>query len=240
MGAWREPWDDAPFPALSDSELTAIVNKHDLRVALSQIDRLLSTGVVHTVYAVGDMHVLRVPKPIPEAIEDTYTESVAAPVAHAAGVRTPLLHAFDDDRDIVEVPFTIFERWRGAGLTLIGATASDQPELWRALGGDLATLHLNVVECRDPNGWLDDAGRDVNADELLESAVAEGAINADNAKTLAGWFNQLQPAVVDASYRRLPRRFADRRRRHRRGAHLVGSAVLSGLQPAARPRARAW
>ncbi len=59
-----------------------------------------------------------------------------------------------------------------------------------------------VAECPDPNGWLDDAGRDTSAEELLSSAVAEGAINADNARTLQGWFDALQPAVGDAGFRR--------------------------------------
>ena len=48
------------------------------------------------VYALGERYVLCVPKDHPEAIADTYTGSVAAPVAHAAGVRTPALVVFDD------------------------------------------------------------------------------------------------------------------------------------------------
>jgi Ser/Thr protein kinase RdoA (MazF antagonist) len=180
---WRDPWDDAPFPELSAEQLTAIVGRHELGVALDQISRLRSTGVVHTVYALGDAYVLRVPKPIPDATTDTYTESVAAPVARDAGVRTPALIVFDDERDIVEVPYTVFERWDGEGLVDLGS--ADRSDLWRAVGRDLATLHLNVADCPDPNNWLDEAGRSTDIDDLLAAAVAEGAINSDNAHTRA-------------------------------------------------------
>src|SRR5687768_6229527 len=164
MGVWREPWDDAPFPDLTEAELAAIIDRHDLGVGQQQIQRLPSTGVVHTVYGLGDRFVLRVPKPIPDAIGDTLTESVAAPIAHRAGVRTPRLVAFDDDRDILAVPYTVFERWNGAGLVQLG-DAADRVALWHAVGHDLATLHRGVVDCPDPNGWLDDTGRDTSAED---------------------------------------------------------------------------
>jgi aminoglycoside phosphotransferase (APT) family kinase protein len=202
VGVWREPWDDAPFPDLTTTELAAIIAKHELGIALDQVERLPSTGVVHTVYGLGGRYVLRVPKPIPDATGDTYTEAVAAPAAHRSGVRTPRLVVFDDDRDLLDVPFTIFERWKGVGLALITTTASDKPELCHALGHDLATLHLGVAACPDPNGWLDDTGRSTSADELIADAVAEGAINADNARTLQDWFAKLGPAVLDADFRR--------------------------------------
>ena len=73
---------------------------------------LPSTGLANRVYATADV-VLRVATDHPDGVVDARTESVAAPVARAAGVLTPRLIAFDDTRTLVDVPFSLWERVRG-------------------------------------------------------------------------------------------------------------------------------
>lgn len=203
MGVWREPWDDVPFPDLTDEQLTAIAETHGLNVPQPIIRRLPSVGVVNSVYALGERWVLRVPKNLPDATCDTLTESVAVPVACAAGVRTPALAVFDETREIVDVPYTIYERAEGAALTELGSEPRRWDGLWAELGRNLATLHQGVAECPDPLGRLDEQGRTCEFEPLLGAAVDEGAINADNARTLADWFEHLRPAVLAGEgYRR--------------------------------------
>ncbi len=70
---------------------------------------LPATGVANRIYATQKA-ILRVATDHPEAICDARTESVAAPVAHAVGVLTPRLLAFDDSRELLDRPFSLWER----------------------------------------------------------------------------------------------------------------------------------
>ena len=49
-------------------------------------------------------------------IEALYREAIAVPAARQAGVRTPALVVFDDTRDLVSVPYVIYERVHGETL----------------------------------------------------------------------------------------------------------------------------
>src|SRR5262245_10053202 len=109
---------------------------------------MASTGVINAIYALDDTLVLRVPTSHPAALADTLTESVAAPAAHAAGIRTPRLVVFDDSRTIVDVPFTIYERVHGETLGLLDEPA-DIRHAWRGLGREVARMHASVTHCED-------------------------------------------------------------------------------------------
>src|SRR5690349_12465504 len=104
------PLEHAPFLEVTDEQLGAIVARHAISVSGKELHRLDSMGIVHSIYALGDSLVLRVPKAHPHAIADAHTGSVAAPAAVEAGVSTPRLVVFDDSLDIVPVPYSIFER----------------------------------------------------------------------------------------------------------------------------------
>src|SRR3954451_13977304 len=90
--------------------MRAIVDRHGIPVAMEDVHRLDSMGIVHSIYALGEALVLRVPKLHPDAIADAYTGSVAAPAAVRARVSTPRLDVFAESLDIVPVPYSIFER----------------------------------------------------------------------------------------------------------------------------------
>ena len=185
-------YEAAPFPELTSTQVRAIAARHGLDVGADDaaIERLPSTGVINSIWALGDRWVLRVPKPVGEGISDTRTEAVAAPVAHAAGVRTPALVAFDDSGELVDGPYTIYERVHGDTLD---AVARRQPPAALAavledLGTQLARLHRDVTSCPDPRGWLDDAGRFDDHQPLLDKAGEAG-------RWLDDVLTRLQPVV---------------------------------------------
>jgi hypothetical protein len=135
-------------PVLISDPVDAILSRHGVRGPWA---RLPSTGVANRIYATADV-VLRVATDHPEAVPDARTESVAAPVAHAALIRTPRLLAFDDTRDLVDRPYSLWERFHGVSADRLPGCV---PELWRAVGLELARLHDRVRACADPCGWLD-------------------------------------------------------------------------------------
>lgn len=192
-----EPWLGVPFPSPSAEQLNSVLDKHGL--GRRSIEPLASTGVINTIFALGDDLVLRIPKAIDEGLADTYTESVAVPVAHAAGVKTPDLVVFDDDRDIFDVPYTVYERVHAETLT----QASCTPDACRELGRDLAVLHAGVTECPDPFDRLDDPGR-WETPEFAARLARKGFLSPANAAFVENLFTRVEPALVAA---RRSRRF---------------------------------
>lgn len=150
--------EHSPFPDVTDEHLRAIADRHGIIVSGDGIQRLDSMGIVHSIYALGESLVLRVPKDHPYALADAYTGSVAAPAAFSAGVSTPRLVVFDDSREIVPVPFSIFERMHADPFSE-RLTTDPAPQkhwtIWHDLGRQLAILHVNVTSVTDPHGYLD-------------------------------------------------------------------------------------
>src|SRR5262249_15283109 len=120
-----------------------------------------ATGVVNRIYATHDV-VLRVGTHHPESISDARTESVAAPVAHAADILTPRLIAFDDSRTLVDRPFSLWERVYGTPLGLLELSPGQRADAWRQVGRELCRLHQRITACPDPNSYLDTPGRDTD------------------------------------------------------------------------------
>ncbi|WP_309573466.1 aminoglycoside phosphotransferase family protein [Deinococcus sp.] len=142
---------------LTPAELAAFTRKYALS---GPPERVPSVGIVNRVYRAhwsGQVVALRVP--LPGDHEDTLTESVAVPAAVRAGVRTPELLVFDNDRDVLDAPMTIYAWAQGRSLDAFGWVPGD-PRLglaWREAGRELARLHAGVRVVDDPNGWLDTA-----------------------------------------------------------------------------------
>ena len=185
-------WETAPFVELTDAELAAITAEHGLPPVTG---RLPSTGVIHTIYVLGDECVLRVPKRCDEAMKDIRTEVVAVPVARAAGVATPALLVWDDSLDIVDVPFTVIELVPGAPLGARAFDAARDEAVYRDLGRQLATLHTNVTVVEDPNGWLDDDERLDDIGAFVERLVADDRLSSFSAAWVLEVLERLWPAV---------------------------------------------
>jgi len=163
---------------------------------------LSSTGLANRVYATRNV-VLRVATDHPDGVVDARTESVAAPVARAAGILTPRLIAFDDTRTLVERPFSLWERVHGETLGLTNLTRRRMADVWRDVGRELAGLHVRVRECLDPNGYLDAPGREEDLDAVFRPLVDARRVDLDTARRIEGSIAALRPHIgggVDARF----------------------------------------
>jgi aminoglycoside phosphotransferase (APT) family kinase protein len=182
-------WDLVPFPDLSAETLAGICTRHDLPAVTGRLD---SNGAINSIWLLGDELVLRVPKNMDEGWKDTLTESVAAPVAHTSGMRTPALVVFDETLELVDVPYTVYERVRGEA----GGPAA--PAGWRELGREVALLHSAVTGCPDPLDRLDDAGRWTDADALVAFAVNGIGVEGELRRRIEAEVRRVHPAVCEA------------------------------------------
>ena len=157
-------------------------------------ERLTATGLANRIYATRDV-VLRVATDHPDAIVDARTESVAAPVARAAGVLTPRLIAFDDSRIIVDRPFSLWERVHGETLGDCDLPQGARQEVWRAVGQQVARLHDEVRSCPDPNGYLEETARELRLDPVLQQFADMGRGNGDLVREFELLIAELTPFV---------------------------------------------
>lgn len=147
---------------------------------------LPSIGLANLVFATCDV-VLRVATDHPDGVPDARTECVAAPVAHAAGILTPRMIAFDDTRSLIDRPYSLWERVHGETLGLTQLTPAQLAGVWRDVGRELAKLHLRVRECADPQGWLDPPARDQDIDAALKGfSMRAGSTSKEPIESSAG------------------------------------------------------
>jgi aminoglycoside phosphotransferase (APT) family kinase protein len=157
-------------------------------------ERLTSTGVANRVYATRDV-VLRVATDHLDAVVDARTESVAAPVARAAGVLTPRLIAFDDSRTIVDRPFSLWERVHGETLGDWKLGAEARREVWREAGEQVARLHEGVRSCPDPDGYLEDTRRELRLDRVVRRFADCGRGSTELVREIERLIVELTPFV---------------------------------------------
>lgn len=157
---------------------------------------LPSLGLANRIYATHDV-VLRVATDHPDGVADARTESVAAPVARAAGILTPRLIAFDDTRALVDRPFSLWERVHGETLGLATLTPRQRADVWRRAGRELAKLHLRVRKCADPHGFLDQPARDQDVGEILKRLSDAGRVGRDTARRIERMAEELWPRVTE-------------------------------------------
>jgi aminoglycoside phosphotransferase (APT) family kinase protein len=160
-------------------------------------EALPSTGLANHVFATRDV-VLRLATDHPDGVVDARTESVAAPVARAAGILTPRLIAFDDTRTLVERPFSLWERVHGETLGLASMRPRQLAAVWQAVGRELARLHLRIQECADPEGYLDEPGRDQDVGAALQLLVDAKRLDIDAARRIERLAEELRPYSAEA------------------------------------------
>jgi hygromycin-B 7''-O-kinase len=153
-------------------------------------------GIVHSIDALGEELVLRVPKRHPDALADAYTGSVAAPAAVSAGVSAPRLVVFDESCDLVPVPYSIVERMHAEPLSVrLDADPLTHRPIWHELGRQLATLHANVTAVPDPHGYLDPHGRTHDPEQLLTGLERDGYLGDEAAPWVRDVLGRLRPSV---------------------------------------------
>jgi hypothetical protein len=153
---------------------------------------LARTGVANRIYVTADV-VLRVATDHADAVADARTESVAAPVARAAGVLTPRLIAFNDERTLIDRPFSLWERVHGETLGLVDLASHQRQSLWCEVGREIARLHTRVKACPDPNGYLDTPERDTRLDLILQCLIDRGYASAAAAAEIEDLIAELAP-----------------------------------------------
>jgi aminoglycoside phosphotransferase (APT) family kinase protein len=162
---------------------------------------LTATGLANRIYATADV-VLRVATDHPEAVSDAHTESVAAPAAHEAGIRTPRLLAFDDSRTLVDRPFSIWERIHGVPVGGAGLDGHQRTTVWYAIGEEIAELHRRVRVCHDPRGYLDAPGYELDLQPTVARLVEAGAASPELAREIARFLDELAPYMSVANHER--------------------------------------
>jgi aminoglycoside phosphotransferase (APT) family kinase protein len=163
---------------------------------------LPEVGIFNTVFLLGDDLVLRVPRDHPNFIAAARKEAVAAPAARAAGVRTPRLVDFDDGRELLSVPFLVYERVRGEPLGGLDLEPACTPEVWRAVGRDLALVHTRIA-AEGPIAELEIEVLDDDPRLLAEEVAMEGQFTALEARWLTRWLDELAPVALAPGPERL-------------------------------------
>jgi aminoglycoside phosphotransferase (APT) family kinase protein len=161
---------------------------------------LPNRGVGNRIYVTPGV-VLRIAADHPESLEDARTESVAAPIARAAGIMTPRLIAYDDTRQLTDRPFSLWERVFGETLGLVESNSTSRRKTWYAVGEQLALLHSRVRECPDPSGYLDRPERELRLDNLLQKMVSREAEDQGLALEVERLLEELQPGVLSPAAR---------------------------------------
>jgi aminoglycoside phosphotransferase (APT) family kinase protein len=183
--------DLPPFPDLTAEVLDVITTRH----GVASVARLPEVGIFNAVFLLGEDLVLRVPRDHPNFIAAALKEAIAAPAARAAGVHTPRLVDFDDRRDLLPVPFLVYERVRGEPLGGLDLEPACTPEVWRVVGRDLALVHTGIA-AEGPVAELEVEVLDDDPRLLAEDAAAVGQFTGVEARWLTRWLDELAPAAL--------------------------------------------
>jgi len=98
------------------------------------------TGMVNEAWAIGDEYILRI-NLREECDDEAPREAVVVPLVRAAGLRSPELIVFDDSREIVPRPYTIYRRADGVLLGSLDIDPTPLEHLYREIGRQLSLLH---------------------------------------------------------------------------------------------------
>jgi len=176
------------LPPAVEIDLESLRRRHGLR---GPIEQMPDAGIFNTVFAVGRDLILRVPRDDPFFVSTALKETIAVPAARRAGVRTPAIVVADATREIVPVPYAIYERAEGDTLERLAGDPAVEAAVWRELGRDLRRLHgiapdaeLSALACE----------RLPDVRKLLEASTREGHVSAVEERWLAGWLDTLEQA----------------------------------------------
>lgn len=184
-----------PFPEMTDSVLAAITERHGL--GRRPITRLPDIGIFNAIYAVGDDVILRIPRDHPAHVAALSKEIVAVPAARLAGVCTPRIVAFDDSRELLPVPYSLYERVDGETLGQLHRDPAEAAGVWHAVGRDLALLHMGVAREGPVAGLPEIRTRDLR--DRPEQLAGDGYLTPVEARWFSRWLERLAPAALEGS-----------------------------------------
>ncbi len=85
----------------------------------------------------------------------------------------------------------------GETLGLTKLACHQRADAWRGVGRELARLHLRVRECADPDGYLDQPGRDQNIGAVVKRLVDAGRVDTDVARRIEGLTDELRSHIAE-------------------------------------------
>lgn len=157
-----------PHTPVSAEVVQSIIRRHRLRAHSFSLRPWVGGG--SCVYQLGDDFVLKVPHGDAARIGSVHMEAIAAPAAHAAGVRTPRLIAYADSPELLPVPYLVYERVHGEPLAGVKRPPGLARQVWHEVGRDLALTHTRIHASEslhllptyeqssdiDPRPWVED------------------------------------------------------------------------------------
>jgi hygromycin-B 7''-O-kinase len=168
-----------------------IVDKIQLKHALSGTASLMPfTGTVNEAWAIGDELVLRINRKS-DCDDEAAREALVVPLVRAAGLRTPELIVYDDERDIVPRPYTIYRRAPGVLLGNLEVPVESLSSLYQEIGIELAALHKisppKGIRLRRANweAW--------NVMRQLKSAIEDNLLSGEEAREIERWLDFVAP-----------------------------------------------
>ncbi len=188
-----DPYELLPMPAVGAIQIAAIVSRHRLEPD-GPVEPIPSTGVVHSLWALGSAMVLRVPKNEAMCLGDHRCEAAAIPLARAAGVRTPDLLVFDDSHDVLDVPFTVVERVHGNDLLAIRPGHEEHDSFYRRLGEQLGVLHVATPPAEAPPEFR--SGEHDPPQRFFDDALAAATMNHDGIEWMRRLCERLDGAIA--------------------------------------------
>jgi aminoglycoside phosphotransferase (APT) family kinase protein len=167
-----------------------------LGIAFAAWSALPSSGIINSVFALGDDLVLRVPRQHPEHLVQAEREALVIPAAVEAGVRTAALISLDESLEILPVPYLVVERLQGQDYESLGWQPAAHPTIWRDLGRDLARLHSGTPPASLPSSPVHGhEPRDPR--HLVEECAEDGWISVLEAAWLLRWLDHLASMGAD-------------------------------------------
>lgn len=164
---------------MTEEIVRSLLRKHGLTA--DSVERSPHEGVANAVFLAGSW-VVRINKDL-DYEGDSFTEAQAAPAAWSAGVKTPRMAAFDNDRDVVDRAVSIFERAKGRPW---GAGEATGAAFFRALGEEIGRWHRGVARGSLREDVLDPAW-EINAVEVAVGLSSAGLpLESEEARSLAG------------------------------------------------------
>ncbi len=181
-----------PFPDIQPATLRQIAIRHGLPDRA--IGRMPEIGIFNALYSIDDRYVLRIPRQQKAFIAASRKESLVVPAARAAGVRTPELLVFDNQLDLLPVPYSIYMGVQGRTFGLIEIDHARESAVWYEVGRDLARLHQGVT-ATGPLGKL--LLEELPDPRELPSLLAElGYFSKNEARWFRDWLEILAPNAL--------------------------------------------
>lgn len=181
-------YNGLPLPTVPEEVLADIARRHGL--GSLPIRRQPWAGAMNTVYELGDDLMLRVPMNIPEATSCILAEAVVLPMLERHGIRAPRLLVADETLELLEVPYTIYAKLHGRSLDWRETDTVSEPELYQAIGREIATIHHRIRDFPDHQGRLRKPQRS-DPEALLRLA----RLPRDARIWIESAFDRLRPAV---------------------------------------------